>query len=229
MHTEDHNNLKAYGRQLLARMGFHPEEIFEEYSVKTGEARNRLIVDLVAISPNLKVAVECGHTEAKKLSQLDLFFDEVILLPYLKTRVSDYLFKDINFAQELRVKEDENAQLRKRIEELTEDKEKLTQELAGKNREIIQAEDDTARDFVFPFVCALYIANPKLAWSMSSEFDSVEVRQLLNTLRESLITVDWNWVQVSGGQYVRKTGHRTSQKDVIISSLVKLMRQKGQK
>ena len=91
--TEKHKKLKLLGRVLLKDKGFLDTEIYEEYKILIG--RKNYVVDICGINPNLysghrrnihgggkAVAIECGHTNAEKLTNLKLFFDEVLHLPY---------------------------------------------------------------------------------------------------------------------------------------------------
>ena len=91
--TEKHKRLKLLGRVLLKDKGFVDTEIYEEYEILIG--RKKYVVDICGINPNLysghrrnihgggkAVAVECGNTSAEKLTNLKLFFDEVVHLPY---------------------------------------------------------------------------------------------------------------------------------------------------
>jgi hypothetical protein len=87
--TDEHNQLKEYAKLILNRLGFEKSEIFEEYTVNFEGMRERMLVDIAGVSQNRKVAIECGHTPSDKVIKLNLYFDEVILLPYFKSKVSD--------------------------------------------------------------------------------------------------------------------------------------------
>jgi len=110
--TEKHKKLKLLGRVLLKDKGFLDNEIYEEYKILIG--RKNYVVDICGINPNLysghrrkihgggkAVAVECGHTNAEKLTNLKLFFDEVVHLPYgiisldtdLRETLQEYIIK----------------------------------------------------------------------------------------------------------------------------------------
>jgi hypothetical protein len=89
----EHNQLKEYAKTVLTKLGFEPSEIKEEYTVSFDGMRERLLVDVVGISANRKVAIECGNTPSDKVIKLHMYFDEVILLPYFKSRVSDQFIK----------------------------------------------------------------------------------------------------------------------------------------
>jgi len=87
--SEEHKSLKGLGRVLLKDMGFKPSEIQEEYRLEVntlGERKKYYIVDLCGIAKRRQftkaVAVECGNTDGEKLTNLNLYFDEVIHLPY---------------------------------------------------------------------------------------------------------------------------------------------------
>lgn len=77
-----HNEIKAYAHKLLLERGFKESQIFEEHPIKIG--RRKFIVDVVGISEEKQVAVECGEVSSKdKLTILRTYFDEVIHLPYV--------------------------------------------------------------------------------------------------------------------------------------------------
>jgi hypothetical protein len=82
----DHDELKQMARKILMDRGFKEAEIFEEYMVKTHEMRTGFRVDVAGITDDLKIAVECGAVQGQKVAQLQLFFDEVVLLPYLSCK-----------------------------------------------------------------------------------------------------------------------------------------------
>lgn len=82
-----HDDLKQLAKKQLLQLGFKEEEIHEEYTVKSPEMKSRIVVDVVGIKPKHKVAIECGSVQGERLSQLKLFFDEVIVLPYINDGV----------------------------------------------------------------------------------------------------------------------------------------------
>lgn len=129
---QTHTALKEQAKCLLLDMGFDATEIFEEYEIKIN-SNKRFIVDVVGIghergyrvAPNFgskKVAIECGHTNAVKVSTLSLFFDEVILLPFNVKIISPELQKEIL------KKENEIRDLQKTILSLENEVSKLNNE-----------------------------------------------------------------------------------------------------
>jgi hypothetical protein len=120
--TTEHNELKEYAKLFLSKLGFEPNEIFEEFLVKFDGMRERLIVDVAGISANRKVAIECGQTPSNKMPKLEMYFDEVILLPYLKSKISDMFVGDEkNMALTITRQE-------KEIEKLTHDLQEIVQQ-----------------------------------------------------------------------------------------------------
>ncbi len=116
--SDEHKNLKNYGRTLLLSMGFMPKEIIEEYRVSMPPLNNKLagktllfIVDLCAFANRREfkksVAVECGKTDVEKISQLKIFFDEVIHLPY-NIEVANQISTSIieKFTESIKILED---------------------------------------------------------------------------------------------------------------------------
>ena len=83
MATLAHDRLKRLARLMLSEKGFSENEIFEEYRIS--QIKRDLVVDMAGVSEvnHLSVGIECGNTPAEKIPQLKLFFDEVIVLPYL--------------------------------------------------------------------------------------------------------------------------------------------------
>jgi Holliday junction resolvase len=87
--SEEHLQLKDYAKVILQRMGFGQSDIHEEYSVSFEGMKERLTVDVVGISNTKKVAIECGTTPSHKTIKLQMYFDEVIILPYFRAKISD--------------------------------------------------------------------------------------------------------------------------------------------
>jgi len=95
----EHKTLKLYAKKFLKDLGFADSEIHEEYIViikghtqngeELGKSSQMLRVDVAGISANKRVAIECGTTPAHKIVWLKPFFDEVILLPHMKSFVSE--------------------------------------------------------------------------------------------------------------------------------------------
>lgn len=79
--SKNHNALKEVARKILEDMGFKTTEIKEEYWVG-GEGLKSFRVDIVGITNNHRVAIECGTTPGEKIAALKMFFDDVIVLPY---------------------------------------------------------------------------------------------------------------------------------------------------
>ena len=85
-----HKELKERAKTRLTKMGFKPGEVHEEYKVRVREEALQEMqrlhprklsasfrVDLVGISPTMKVAIECGSVPVWKLLLLKSAFDEV--------------------------------------------------------------------------------------------------------------------------------------------------------
>lgn len=109
-----HREIKRQAREILLEKGFKENEISEEFKVRIG--RRNLIVDMVGISVNGIVAIECGSvSDRDKLSILRSEFDEVIHLPYLdKTLVSEIE----GYKREIRSQDRNIKELRKTIEKM---------------------------------------------------------------------------------------------------------------
>ncbi len=75
MASQEHKKLKGYATQYLRDNGFKDNEIYEEYKLESSQMTQKLYIDIVGIRKDKKVAIECGRTSAKRLSQLSLFFD----------------------------------------------------------------------------------------------------------------------------------------------------------
>jgi hypothetical protein len=105
-----HDVLKEEAKYLLLSMGFKPSEIFEEYEVMVNSSK-KFKVDVVGIGTK-KVAIECGHTDALKISILNFFFDEIILLPFSTKIMSPEL------QEELLNKEAKIRELKEKISKL---------------------------------------------------------------------------------------------------------------
>jgi len=137
---EEHELLKSIGKEILKSKGFDDKQIFTEFPViQAGQVierhlgygqepviivvRKGIIADTIGVSPNRSVAIECGNTPSDRLSQLKLFFDEVLYLPYVRTSGSEKEILELNSqVSELRKENDylkqENAHYRRRLEDL---------------------------------------------------------------------------------------------------------------
>ena len=81
--TKAHKDLKKLAHIILYKKGFNETEIHEEYVLDLLQSTKRCFrVDVVGISKDKKIAIELGTTNPKKLTQLELFFDKVIHIPY---------------------------------------------------------------------------------------------------------------------------------------------------
>ena len=81
--TLAHKDLKKLAHLILYKEGFDESEIQEEYVLDVPKSsRRNFRVDVVGLSKDKKIAVELGSTNPKKLTQLELFFDKVIHIPY---------------------------------------------------------------------------------------------------------------------------------------------------
>lgn len=118
-----HDLLKLHARNFLNELGFEDDEIHEEYMIKSKEMRHNIRVDLAGISketddydkPKRIVAIECGSVQAEKISWLNLFFDEVILLPHMKDRISHSFHKEEAFMEIKKLKRELKEEQKTRI------------------------------------------------------------------------------------------------------------------
>jgi hypothetical protein len=123
-----HKHLKSIAKDFLRELGFAEEEIKEEYWLDAQGMRERVRVDVVGLSSSRKVAIECGQVSGQKMSWLNLFFDEVINLPYANDRVSHGSCSEALIG---RVKE-----LQKELEESRNRIVTLKRQLESKTREV---------------------------------------------------------------------------------------------
>ncbi len=84
----DHQKLKKLGVILLLAKGFARHEISEEHTLSFPGCKKTIVADVVAFSKTSSAVVECGNTPSDRVSQLKLFFDEVLLLPYVDSKIS---------------------------------------------------------------------------------------------------------------------------------------------
>jgi hypothetical protein len=75
-----HLRLKNLSKEYLLSKEFKPEEIHEDYIVQLPQTQ--LKVDIAGVSPSNSIAIECGQTQADKLSVLKFYFNQVIHVPY---------------------------------------------------------------------------------------------------------------------------------------------------
>ena len=92
---EPHKALIEQGRAILKKEGFRDCQIREEYVVMPSGDRTflRCVVDIVGLSEDKKVAIECGGLNSGaswRFSRLRLLFDKVIWLPYVHTDIKEY-------------------------------------------------------------------------------------------------------------------------------------------
>ena len=89
-----HKTLIERGRGILKRMGYDDYSIYQEYPIAgTKDLPFRCVVDIVGLSQNKKVAIECGTLNSSviyRFSELRSVFDKVIWLPYLTTDTTDF-------------------------------------------------------------------------------------------------------------------------------------------
>jgi len=225
----EHQNLKAYGKKVLLSLGFTEQEIQEEYCVKFDGMREKLLVDIVGISRCRKVAIECGNTPSEKMIKLQMYFDEVILLPYLKARVSDlFLQGNMDLAKVIRRNEDEIARLQVQLSDMQKEKERLDTE---NKRLKDQLKDnvpiyESARDFIPALFISMYLTNPRLALALSSQMDVYEARQWVNTIHSAFKDLEnWAWQRTPLGFEHRPQPH-TPLSEVIIKNLTELLQRK---
>lgn len=123
-----HKHLKAIAKQFLKDLGFSNKEIQEEYFVEVEGIRQKIRVDVVGIDHERKIAIECGRVPAEKIGWLNLFFDEVIVLPYMNDRVTHGSSED---ALKHRISE-----IGKRLEHKSQQVKDLQRKLSLKNVEL---------------------------------------------------------------------------------------------
>lgn len=75
-----HNDLKGRAKEILLSMGFQETEIFEEYSCVIDRKQYR--IDMVGLSKNRTIAIECGNLDFMKYRLIKRLFTEIIHLPY---------------------------------------------------------------------------------------------------------------------------------------------------
>jgi len=82
--SENHKKLKELAWIVLMQRGYKFDEIQEEYRVNMPNTKKTVgyIVDVVGINNINKTAVELGECDPKKLTHLELYFDDVIHIPY---------------------------------------------------------------------------------------------------------------------------------------------------
>jgi len=99
--------LKEEAIEQLRRMGFHDDEIFLEYRTVEG-----IRVDVVGISPERRVAIECGDTyKGARHRILERSFDTVIYKPYTTPR------RNVDYGRIQRYEEIEKMSLQELVEE----------------------------------------------------------------------------------------------------------------
>jgi len=122
--TQAHKDLKKLAHIILYKEGFNETEIYDEYVLDVPKSTKRNFrVDVVGLSKNKKIAVELGTTNSKKLTQLELFFDKVIHIPY-----------GIEGFEEIQI--DQIIKYKTINESLTDTIEKLKNEIKEKERKI---------------------------------------------------------------------------------------------
>lgn len=81
--STNHIELKKMAHLMLYEKGFKENQIKEEFKINIRNAKRKfLIVDVVGLKKENKIAIEVGNTPLNKLIQLELFFDEVVHIPY---------------------------------------------------------------------------------------------------------------------------------------------------
>jgi len=85
--SDDHKKLKLVARNMLIDMGFNGSQIYNEYPVSVG--KRTLWVDVVGISDENTVAIECGQCDTSKITILKMFFDKVVPLPYCDVHIDN--------------------------------------------------------------------------------------------------------------------------------------------
>ena len=113
----NHKLGKELARQKLFELGYSPEEIKFEYSVrfKTGKMRR---VDVVGINNYKKTAIEIGNLTGGSLEELYVFFDEVYHLPKIS---SDNLVKIGELINKILEREDNQNEFNKNDTKFYED------------------------------------------------------------------------------------------------------------
>jgi len=142
MEKSAHKLLKLQAIEMLKDLGFKETEIQEEYPVTiTASDSEKKIgksvtyrVDVAGISFNKRVAVECGRTPATKIVWLKPFFDEIMLLPHIRT----FTTEEEKSTYQLRIVKKKFAEtekkLKERVKELKAKKAELEQKLSNMER-----------------------------------------------------------------------------------------------
>ena len=131
-----HKVLKSQAIEILKDMGFRDNEIHEEYPI-TINANNEKIeskhvtyrVDVAGISNDKRIAIECGSTQAIKIVWLKPFFDEVIILPHIRTFASEEEKATYQLRHVKKKFADTEKSLNEQIDKLTKENRKIKTQL----------------------------------------------------------------------------------------------------
>ena len=120
-----HEKIKELAIQILRMKGYEDNQIFQEYSVSFPMLKKPLVVDVVGINAenNRNMAIECGITPSGRLSQLQLFFDEVMFIPFVSSL--DNIKDTSKYENRIRELENEVGRLTETVEKYREKQEKL--------------------------------------------------------------------------------------------------------
>ena len=87
MESDTHYELKKKAVEILKeKYGFKDSEIRTEYPVLY--KGHHLIVDVVGVRKDFKVAVECGRAKRERIERLKMLFDEVLHIRYPPAKFS---------------------------------------------------------------------------------------------------------------------------------------------
>jgi hypothetical protein len=72
----------------LRKEGFNDNQIYTEFSIQIGYRPRR--IDVVGISPQRKIAIECGTCSTSQLELIRPYFDDILHFPYPDGRATRY-------------------------------------------------------------------------------------------------------------------------------------------
>lgn len=180
-HTR-HKYLKIIAKEYLKDLGFSDNEIFEEYVIKEGQMKKALRVDVVGIKGERRIAIECGRTPADKIAQLNLYFDEVICLPYMNERLTKGTLATEFFKKQ-------NRELSKKLSQATQKIAELEEKIAGL-KGVVEAERELFGKAVIVWLYNLGCLPSKILHSGYKEVVEEYKEELETNLRQRQYEAD---------------------------------------
>lgn len=82
-----HEELKANAIKWLREAGFSRSEIELEVRILSGEdpehkTRGSYKIDVIGRKDGMKIAIECGGSQIKKLNDIEGYFNKIYIFPY---------------------------------------------------------------------------------------------------------------------------------------------------